>query len=217
MQEDKQVQGMVDFIERDAHEKARELEEEATAQYNSEKANYVEVEKKKVLAQFEKNKKQVEVGRRVAAAGDNQQQRMRVLDERRELLDQLRERVKAKITAIIRDPPKYSALLEKLLKQAAVDVRADAQVIVRQQDVAVVTKLLKSAEDEVFKRANVRVKLTVDTSTYLNDEQSWGGVTLLGFNKQITCENTLARRALHVFDEQLPTIRYQMFHDAAKF
>lgn len=217
MHEDKQIQGMVDFIERDAHEKARELEDEANAQYNSEKANFVEAEKKKALIAFEKNKKKVEIDRRVSHAGHSQQQRMRVLDTRRELLDQLNQRIQKKIKATINDQGKYPALLQNLFSQAAVSVRADAVVTVRQQDVNLVKGMLKKTEDEVLRVTGKKVSLSVDNSNFLNDNEDWGGVVLVGFNGQITCQNTLAIRARHVFDEQLPTIRYLMFEDGAKF
>ena len=217
MHEDKQIQGMVDFIERDAHEKARELEDEANAQYNSEKANYVEVEKKKALAAFEKSKKQVEIDRRVSAAGHSQEQRMRVLDTRREILDTLQSRVHSKITGVVNDERKYAPLLQSLLSQAAVAVRADAVVTVRQKDANLVKGMFKNTETEVERITGRKIKLSLDNQNTLSDEQDWGGVVLVGFNGQITCENTLAIRAGHVFDEQLPTVRYQMFHDKAKF
>lgn len=216
MQDEKQIQSMVDFIERDAHEKARELEDEANAQYNAEKANYVEAEKKKVQVAFEKEKKQVEVNRRVAAAQHSQAQRMRVLDTRRACLDTLEARIRQKIDELVKDERKYKPLLGQLLTQAAVSVRADASVYVRQQDVQMARSLTAAAEEEVFKRAGVRVKLTVESDNYLDTKEHWGGVRLLGMNKQITCENTLANRAKHVFDDQLPTIRYNMFHELAK-
>lgn len=216
MQDEKQIQSMVDFIERDAHEKARELEDEANHQYNAEKANYVEAEKKKVLAQFEKSKKDIEVGRRVSAAQHSQSQRMRVLDTRRELLDGLQGRVRQKVEELVRDERKYTALMQQLLTQAAVAVRADSSVFVREQDVKLARSLTAAAEEEVYKRAGVRVKLTVENNNFLSTQEHWGGVVLLGMNKQISCENTLANRALHVFEEQLPTVRYMMFHEKAK-
>ncbi len=217
MHEDKQIQGMVDFIERDAHEKARELEDEANAQYNSEKANYVEVEKKKALAAFEKNKKQVEIDRRVAAAGHSQEQRMRILDSRRDILDQLQSRVQSKVLGVVGDERKYAPLLQNLLSQAAVAVRADSVVTVRQKDANLVKGMFSKTEAEVERITGRKVKLSLDTQNYLDDAKDWGGVVLVGFNGQITCENTLAIRAGHVFDEQLPTVRYLMFHDKAKF
>ena len=217
MHEDKQIQGMVDFIERDAHEKARELEDEANAQYNSEKANYVEVEKKKVLANYEKRKADAEINRRVSAASHSQEQRMRLLDNRRELLDTLQNRVQQKIKGIINDQNKYTALLQNLLNQAAVSVRADAEVTVRQQDVNVMKSLFKKAEAEVQRITGKKISLSVNTNEYLSDEEDWGGLILVGFNGQIVCQNTLAIRAKHVFEEQIPTVRHLMFQENAKF
>lgn len=217
MQEDKQIQGMVDFIERDAHEKARELEDEANAQYNSEKANFVEVEKKKVLAAFEKNKKQAEIDRRVTAAGHSQQQRMRVLDNRREILDSLQARIQQKVKSVINNQTQYAVLLQNLLNQAAVAVRADSVVTVRQADVNLIKSMFKKTEAEVLRITGKRVTLSVDNSNFLNDEEDWGGVILVGFNGQITVPNTLAIRAQNVFEEQLPTVRYLMFEETARF
>ena len=107
--------------------------------------------------------------------------------------------------------------LQVLVNQAAVAVRADSSVYVREKDVALARSMLKKAEEEVARITGARVTLTVDTTSFLNEQEHWGGVVLLGMNKQITCENTLANRSVHVFDEQLPTVRYLMFHEAAKF
>ena len=48
MAEDRQIHAMIEFIERDAQEKAREFDDEAQALYDAEKAALVEQQKKKV-------------------------------------------------------------------------------------------------------------------------------------------------------------------------
>lgn len=214
MSEDKQIQAMIEFIERDAQEKIREYEDEAQNQYDAEKANLVEAEKKKVIASTENRKKQIEVDRRVNRALQVKEQRLRVMEERGRLLDTLQEGAKNEIFALMKDLPKYKELLRGLMIQSAVAIQSDCEVLCRKADEATIKSFFAEAADAVLKATGKTVQFII-AKTSLTDEEDWGGVTLVSKDGKISCNNTLSYRARHAFTEQLPTIRYQLFHELA--
>lgn len=214
MNEDKQIQSMIDFIEREAQEKAEELDQAAQEEYDVEKMRLVEAEKAKIRTQTEAKKKQVEIDRRVAQANHAKSQRQRVMEERARLLEDLRAATQKKIVALVNDSTKYRQLLSDLIRQSAAAIQADASVQCRKADEAMVKKALPEAESWLQAQMKKTIKLTVAKDN-LNDEESWGGVVLTSADGKIVCNNTLAYRMEHAFKEQLPTVRYQLFNDKA--
>eukprot|EP00672_Neobodo_designis_P018233 CAMPEP_0174827590 /NCGR_PEP_ID=MMETSP1114-20130205/822_1 /TAXON_ID=312471 /ORGANISM="Neobodo designis, Strain CCAP 1951/1" /LENGTH=218 /DNA_ID=CAMNT_0016061257 /DNA_START=59 /DNA_END=715 /DNA_ORIENTATION=- len=215
--EDRQIQAMIEFIDRDAQEKVREYDDEAQALYDSEKANLVEAQKKKVIAATADAKKQLEVDRRVARAQVSKQERMRVMEARGEALDQVKQRTEQQVRQLVKDSTKYKQLLADLLRQSAIAIAADADVVCRKQDEGVVKGLLKQAEEAAQQACGKAVKLTL-SKEHLDDEASWGGVTLKSAGgHKVICDNTLAARTAHCFDEQMPTVRHYLFHEKAHF
>jgi V-type H+-transporting ATPase subunit E len=210
--EDRQIQAMIEFIERDAQEKAREYADEAQAMYDSEKANLVEAQKKKVVANSEENKKQMEINRRVARAQTSKQERMRVMEARGQAMSTLKARAEEDIRKLVKDQTKYKQLLADLLRQSATAIAADAEVVVRQADEAVVNGLLKQAQEAAEQVIGKPVTLTMSKER-LEDDVAWGGVTLKSANGKVVCNNTLSVRLAHCFEEQEPTMRYFLFND----
>jgi len=215
--EDRQIQAMIEFIDRDAQEKVREYDDEAQAMYDSEKANLVEAQKKKVIAQTADAKKDLEVNRRVARAQVSKQERMRVMEARGEALDQVKQRTEEQVRALVKDATKYKQLLADILRQSAVSIADDADVLCRKQDEQIVKGLLKQAEEAGSRATGKPMKLTLSKDK-LDDEAAWGGVVLKSANNhKVICDNTLAARMAHCFDEQMPTVRYYLFHEKAHF
>lgn len=215
--EDRQIQAMIEFIERDAQEKAREYDDEAQSLYDSEKANLVEAAKKKVAASSAEQKKQLDVDRRVARAQVSKQQRMRVMEERISVLENVKEQTKAGILKLVKDQGKYKTLMADLLRQSAVAVDADADVFVRKADEGLAKGLLKQTEQAVQAATGKAVKLTIAKDN-LDDDEAWGGCVLKSAGgHNIVCDNSLSYRTRNCFNEQLPTVRHFLFHDKAQF
>ena len=213
--EERQIQAMIEFIERDAQEKAREYDDEAKAMYDSEKANVVEAQKKKVAANAEDRKKTLEVERRVARAQVSKNERMRVMEARTAVMDNVQKRTEEEIRKLVKDAGKYKTLLADILRQSAIAIAADASVQCRQEDEAVVKGLLKGAETAAAEKVGKAIKLTL-SKDFLDAESSWGGVILRSAGaRAVVCDNTLAARSKHCFAEQLPTVRYYLFHEKA--
>lgn len=217
MSEDRQIQSMIDFIEREAHEKAEELDAAAQEEYDVEKMRLVEAEKAKIRANLEKKKKQVEVERRVTRANQSKSQRLRVMEERAAILDQLHAQVKAKIVALVNDKVKYTQLLVDLCRQSLNAIRADATIECRKQDEPIISKVIADLQKGYEAETGKAVTLTISKQpgASLDDAESWGGVILRSRDGRIVCNNTLSYRARHCFAEQTPTVRYFLFNPEA--
>lgn len=211
MAEDRQIHAMIEFIERDAQEKAREFDDEAQALYDAEKAALVEQQKKKVINDFTEAQKKAEIAHRVTRAQLSKDERLRINDCRLSKLDQLKQDAEKKIRAMVSaGGAPYKKLLKDLLIQSAVGIECDATVVVRKQDEAEVKGLLKDAEAAVKKARGKTVTLTIAKENLTDAD--WGGMTLHSTDGKITNQNTLAYRMATVFTEQIPTLRHALFH-----
>ena len=215
-EDDRQIHAMIEFIERDAHEKAREYDDEAQSVYDSEKASLVEAQKKKVAAEASKQMKQIDVQHRVQQAQSTKLQRMKLLDERVAIVDSLKDQTKLQVQGLVKDATKYKQLLADLLRQAAIAVEADAVVKCRKADEAAVKTLLANAEQAAVSATGKPCTLSISADN-LEDQVSWGGIMLTSADGKITCDNTLASRTSHCFAEQLPIVRHYLFNESAKF
>lgn len=215
MSEERQIQSMIDFIEREAQEKAEELDAAAQEEYDVEKMRLVEAEKAKIRANLEKKKKQVEVERRVTRANHAKSQRLRLMDERAAILDELNAAIKKKILAIVNDKNAYQKLLLDLLRQSLLAIQADSVIECRKQDEQMVSKAFNEIQTWYQSQSGKSVTLSLNKQSSLDDAEAWGGVVLRSCDGRIVCNNTLSYRARHCFAEQAPTVRYFLFNAEA--
>lgn len=215
MAEDRQIQSMIDFIEREAHEKAEELDQAAQEEYDVEKMRLVEAEKAKIRTNLDKKKKQVEVDRRVASAHHSKKQRIRLMEERGKVLDELKDICKSKIMNVVQDAKQYKLLLANLLNQSVAAVQDDCTVECVAEDDGLVKGLFSEAQAHYEKTTGNKVSITLDSSK-LKREDVWGGLVVRSADGRITCNNTLVARMSHCFQEQLPRIRFNLLNPDAK-
>ncbi|KPI88563.1 putative ATP synthase [Leptomonas seymouri] len=211
MSEARQIQSMIDFIEREAQEKAEELDAAAQEEYDVEKMRLVEAEKTKIRANAEKKRKQVDVNRRVARANYSKMQRLRVMEERAKIMEQLHEQTRQKIMAKIADPSQYKPMLISLIHQSLLAIRTDTIIQCRQEDAAEVGRRIQ--ELEKWYKDKTGASISIQTGkTFLNSEEAWGGIVAVSTDGRIVCNNTLSYRTKTCFDEQLPTVRFYLFN-----
>ncbi|KAG5488721.1 hypothetical protein JIQ42_00336 [Leishmania sp. Namibia] len=214
MSEARQIQSMIDFIEREAQEKAEELDAAAQEEYDVEKMRLVEAEKMKIRAMAEKKRKQVDVDRRVARANYSKVQRMRVMEERAKTMEKLHEQTRQKIVAMINNPSKYKPMLVSLIHQSLMSIRTDAVIQCRQEDVIEVEREISQLERWYKEKTGETISIQT-SKTYLNTAEVWGGVVVMSTDGRVVCNNTLSYRTKTCFDEQLPTVRFHLFNPEA--
>lgn len=211
MSEARQIQSMIDFIDREAQEKAEELDSAAQEEYDVEKMRLVEAEKAKIRANLEKNKKQVDVDRRVARANYSKGQRLRVMEERARVMEHLHEDTKGKVMAMVANPSTYRPLLVSLIHQSLLSIRTDTVLHCRPEDEADVARMIKELEAWYLQKSGGSISIQT-SKEHLDSAEAWGGVTAISTDGRIVCNNTLSYRTKTCFEEQLPTVRYNLFN-----
>ncbi|EPY30585.1 V-type H+-transporting ATPase subunit E [Strigomonas culicis] len=211
MSEARQIQSMIDFIEREAQEKAEELDAAAQEEYDVERMRLVEAEKDKIRANAEKKKTQADVDRRVARANYSKSQRMRVMEERARIMERLQEEAHKKVALLVSNPSSYKKLLIGLIHQSLLAIRGDAVVNCRQEDVKEVSGMLQELQAWYKQKNGTPITIQVGKD-HLNSDEKWGGVVVVSTDGRIVCDNTLSYRTKNCFEEQLPTVRYHLFN-----
>ncbi|CCW69313.1 unnamed protein product [Phytomonas sp. Hart1] len=214
MNEFRQIQSMIEFIDREAQEKVDELECAAQEEYDIEKMRLVEQEKLKIRQNLEKKKKQVDVDRRVARANYTKTQRMRVMEERAKIMETLYENTRKKVETIVANPSTYRPLLVNIVRQSILAIQTDAIIQCRKEDETEIHQMLNDLMNwyQIKTGSSISIKINEE---YLNTDDAWGGVVVSSVDGRIRCNNTLSYRATMSFEEQLPTIRFYLFNPEA--
>lgn len=210
MSEARHIQSMIDFIEREALEKAEELDAAAQEEYDVEKMRVVETEKSKIRAAHEKKRAQVDIDCRVSKANFSKAQRMRVMSERAKVMDELYATTRQSILETISNRNTYQGLLIKLIRESLLSIRASVVISCIEEDTKQIASLLPQLIDWYQCQMKESIKITL-SEDLLSKEEAWGGVMVASLDGRIVCNNTLSHRTKTCFEEQLPTVRYYLF------
>jgi len=230
----KQIQQMVRFIRQEAEEKANEISVSAEEEFNIEKLQLVEVEKKKIRQEYEKKEKQVEVRRKIEYSMQLNASRIKVLQAQDDVVNSLKDAAAKELLHVSHDHNLYTELLKELLHvgpdhhvykellkdlivQSLLRLKEPAVLLrCRKEDVHSVEHILQKAKEEYAKKANVHQPEIIIDHIHLPPPPSHhgahglfcsGGVVLASRDGKIVCENTLDARLDVVFRKKLPEIR----------
>ncbi|EGF80473.1 hypothetical protein BATDEDRAFT_35129 [Batrachochytrium dendrobatidis JAM81] len=206
---------MVAFIKQEALEKAREIKVKADEEFNIEKGKFVRQETVAIEAFFQKKLKQAEVSRKIAQSNLINKNRLRVLQARQTVLNEMFSEAKSALSKISEDKATYQELIKNLLLQGMFQLmEAKVTVNCRTIDVSLVKSAIESAKTEYTKQLKIPVEITIDEANPL-PESSHGGVTLSAVGGRIKCSNTLESRLELLQEQMLPEIRVVLFGHSA--
>jgi len=201
---------MVAFIKQEALEKAREIQVKADEEFNIEKGKLVRQEAINVEAVFQRKIKQAEVQRRIATSNHINKSRLKVLQVRQEMLEELFTEARAQLQNISKDEHKYGLLLKDLLLQGFYSLmEPEVTVFCRAVDLNSVTSAIATATTAYKAETGMDVRATIANNRL--PASSAGGVTLLAQGGKIKVENTLESRMAILEDQMLPQIRVLLF------
>ncbi|KAI7904909.1 ATP synthase subunit [Cokeromyces recurvatus] len=205
-----EMKKMVAFIKQEALEKAREIKVKADEEFNIEKAKIVRQESLNIEAIFERKIKQAEVQKRIAQSNHINKTRLKILQERQQVLDDLFEETNRRIYEISQDKDLYTTLIEGLILQGAYSLmEKDVTIRCREQDIDCVNSALDSVSDKYEENLKYRPNFNI-SENYLPSSCA-GGVVMSGFNGKITVDNTLDARLEIAKEDMLPQIRVALF------
>ncbi|KEH21179.1 V-type proton ATPase subunit E isoform X2 [Medicago truncatula] len=217
----KQIHQMVRFIRQEAEEKASEISLSAEEEFNIEKLQLVEAEKKKIRQEYERKERQVEIRKKIEYSMQLNASRINVLQAQDDIVNSMKEVTAKELLNVSRHH-----LVEDILHVGNHEYRNLLKgLIVQKHDVHLVEHVLDAAAQEYAEKAGVYPpEIIVDHSVYLppapkhhNTHEPYcsGGVVLASRDGKIVCENTLDARLDVVFRKKLPEIRKQLFGQAA--
>ncbi|KAI6707122.1 hypothetical protein NL676_010084 [Syzygium grande] len=222
----KQIQQMVRFIRQEAEEKANEISVSAEEEFNIEKLQLVEAEKKKIRQEYERKEKQVEIRKKIEYSMQLNASRIKVLQGQDDVVNSMKEAAAKELLSVSHHHHVYRKLLNDLIVQSLLRLKEPAVLLrCRKDDLHLVESVLDSAKEEYAKKASVHPpEIIVDDRVYLPPAPSHhnahglhcsGGVVLASRDGKIVCENTLDARLDVVFRKKLPEIRKWLFGQVA--
>ncbi|XAR55109.1 hypothetical protein NMG60_11030507 [Bertholletia excelsa] len=221
----KQIQQMVRFIRQEAEEKANEISVSAEEEFNIEKLQLVEAEKKKIRQEFERKEKQVDVRRKIEYSMQLNASRIKVLQAQDDVVNSMKEAAEKELLHVSHDLHAYRKLMKDLVVQSLLRLKEPAVLLrCREEDLNAVEHILESAKKEYADKANVRQPDIIIDNVFLPPAPSHhnthgpscaGGVVLASRDGKIVCENTLDARLDVVFRKKLPEIRKRLFGQVA--
>uniref|UniRef100_A0A5B7AU92 Putative V-type proton ATPase subunit E-like n=1 Tax=Davidia involucrata TaxID=16924 RepID=A0A5B7AU92_DAVIN len=218
----KQIQQMVRFIRQEAEEKANEISVAAEEEFNIEKLQLVEAEKKKIRQEYERKTKQVEVRKKIEYSMQLNASRIKVLQAQDDVVNAMKDSASKKLLNVADDKNAYKKLLKGLIVQSLLRLKEPSVLLrCREVDVGLIESVLQDAKREYAEKAKVHApKVTVDNCVYLppppssvesHDLSCSGGVVLASQDGKIVFENSLDARLDVVFRQKLPEIRKRLF------
>ncbi|XP_058778323.1 V-type proton ATPase subunit E-like [Vicia villosa] len=222
----KQIQQMVRFIRQEAEEKANEISVSAEEEFNIEKLQLVEADKKKIRQEYERKEKQVDVRKKIEYSMQLNASRLKVLQAQDDVVNKMKEAAAKELLNVSGDPEVYGSLLKDLIIQSLLRLKEPSVLLrCREVDLPLVEDVLESAAQEYAEKANLHVpEIVVDKDVYLppapnhhnpHDLHCSGGVVLASHDGKIVFENTLDARLDVLFRNKLPTIRKELFGQVA--
>ncbi|XVE80713.1 hypothetical protein DITRI_Ditri15bG0002800 [Diplodiscus trichospermus] len=218
----RQIQQMVRFIRQEAEEKANEISVSAEEEFNIEKMQIVEAEKRKIRQEYERKGKQVEIRKKIEYSMLLNASRIKVLEAQDDLVNSIKESARAELLHLSNDKRGYKNLLKALIVESLVRLREPAVLLrCREVDRKVVESVLEEAKREYADKIKVAApKITID-NVYLppppptkaaDSHQPYcsGGVVLASEDGKIVLENTLDARLDVAFRQKLPQIRRRL-------
>ncbi|KAH1075138.1 hypothetical protein J1N35_027466 [Gossypium stocksii] len=217
----RQIQQMVRFIRQEAEEKANEISVSAEEEFNIEKLQLVEAEKKKIRQEYEKKEKQVEVRKKIEYSMQLNASRIKVLQAQDDVVNEMKESAAKELLNVSRDHHVYKTLLKDVIVQSLVRLKEPAVLLrCRKDDVPLVESVLDSAKEEYASKVNVHPPEIFIDNVHLPPAPSHhnahgpfcsGGVVIASRDGKIVCENTLDARLDVAFNKKLPEVLLVVF------
>lgn len=155
---------MTAFIRQEALEKAREIQLKADEEFAIEKSKLVRQETAAIDTLYEKKFKQAAMSQQITRSTLANKTRLRVLSARQQLLDELFQQARERISGVAaQDAAKYQTVLKGLILEGLYALNEDkVGVEARKQDFDAVKKAIEEAEKEFKEVVGKEVTVELD-------------------------------------------------------
>jgi len=207
----KQIKHMMAFIEQEANEKAEEIDAKAEEEFNIEKGRLVQTQRLKIMEYYEKKEKQIEQQKKIQMSNLMNQARLKVLKARDDMISEMLNEARQRLSNIAKDQSRYSALLDGLILQGLYQLLEQKVTIrCRKQDVPMVQASIQK-NIPIYKAAvKNNLEVRIDQDNFLSPDVS-GGIELYNGDGKIKVSNTLESRLDLLAQQMMPEIRVALF------
>ncbi|EPY80315.1 V-type proton ATPase subunit E 2 [Camelus dromedarius] len=206
----KQIKHMMAFIEQEANEKAEEIDAKAEEEFNIEKGRLVQTQRLKIMEYYEKKEKQIEQQKKIQMSTMRNQARLKVLRARDDLISELLNDAKLRLSRIVADPKVYQGLLDKLVLQGLLRLLEPVVIVrCRPQDLLLVEAAVQKAIPQYTAVSHKCVEVQVDQVQLATNAA--GGVEIYSGDQRIKVSNTLESRLDLLSQQKMPEIRKALF------
>ncbi|CAN1300388.1 V-type proton ATPase subunit E [Linum perenne] len=151
-----QIQQMCRFIRQEAEEKANEISVSGEEEFNIEKLQLLETEKKKIRQEFERKEKQVDVRKKIEYSMQLNASRIKVLQAQDDVVNSMKEVAAKDILNVSRDHNGYKKLLKDLIVQSLLRLKEPAVLLrCRKEDAHLVESVVDAAAEEYSEKAKL--------------------------------------------------------------
>ncbi|WRT65577.1 uncharacterized protein IL334_002522 [Kwoniella shivajii] len=199
---------MVAFISQEAREKAREIQVKADEEFSIEKAKIVRQESLSIDSQYEKKKKQAEVGWKISQSTAINTSRIKVLRSRNDHLESIFEEANKQVQQLS-NGDKYKEAIENLILEVLLKLLAPTITLTHRPKDSDLIKKASSTANKRYKDLSGR-DTKIDLDSALPDDGS-GGVIGASLNGRIKVDNTLEERIKILEEKMLPELRHDLF------
>ncbi|MCJ1311225.1 V-ATPase V1 sector subunit E [Agyrium rufum] len=207
-----ELKKMTTFIRQEALEKAREIHIKADEEFAIEKSKLVRSETAAIDSQYEKRFKQAGMSQQITRSTMANKTRLKVLSARQELLEDLFEKSRNKLSkAAEGDKSKYAEIMKGLVLEGVYALSEKKLAIrAREKDYDVAKKAIEGATKEYKDTMAKEVEIELDEKNPL-PEDSYGGVSIIGGGGKIDINNSLEERLKILEEDALPMVRTKLF------
>jgi V-type H+-transporting ATPase subunit E len=212
-----QINQMVQFIRKEAEEKANEIRAAAQEEYTIQKQTMVEAEKAKIRKEYERKRSQIDTKKAIESSTQLNTARLKVLQAQQDAIDQAIENARSALPQLSQNAGEYKKLTAGLLAQALKRFGSGSDLKVRclQKDATIVTESIESARSAYAAATSEQApQVSVDMANPLTE--SIGGVVVATADGKIVCDNTLDARLDIVAKQALPELRKALFPETAE-
>ncbi|KAK3444767.1 hypothetical protein EUGRSUZ_A00792 [Eucalyptus grandis] len=220
----KQIQQMIRFIRQEAEEKANEISISAEEEFNIEKMQLVEAEKKKLRQEYERKAKQVDVKKKIEYSTQLNASRIKFLQAQDDVVNSMKESASKELLRVSSNNKAYKKLLKDLIIQCLLRLQEPAVLLrCRAVDQKLVQSVLDEAKRAYAEKAGVAPPaITLDNREFLppppkgadsHELSCSGGVVAASQDGKIVFENTLDARLDVIFRQKLPEIRKRLLRN----
>uniref|UniRef100_A0A671VVI6 ATPase H+ transporting V1 subunit E1b n=1 Tax=Sparus aurata TaxID=8175 RepID=A0A671VVI6_SPAAU len=206
-----QIKHMMAFIEQEANEKAEEIDAKAEEEFNIEKGRLVQTQRLKIMEYYEKKEKQIEQQKKIQMSNLMNQARLKVLKARDDMISEMLNEARQRLTNVAKDPARYPALMDGLLLQGFYQLlEPKVTVRCRKQDLQMVQASIQR-NIPIYKAAvKTNLEVRIDQDNFISPDIS-GGIELYNGDGKIKVSNTLESRLDLMAQQMMPEIRVALF------